>query len=165
MATDRRTRHCCRVRVHAVLTVRQAATIALRRRWDDAGTPPPALHPAVYTSVVRAAHAEHGLGPDADPEHLATAEGWRIAWVPLPRGCGAHVGGLILLPWRQCREERALLIQHERAHAWLARRGLHHATEADAWRLTAEFTRAALEARGSRRDFPWAPAWFLDLAG
>jgi hypothetical protein len=146
-----------------VLTVRQAATIALRRRWDDAATPPPALHPALYVGLVRDAHAGHALAPDVDPERLAAAEGWRIAWVPMPRGCGAHVGELILLPWRQDPAERGLLVQHERAHAWIARRGWHHATEADAWHVTAAFVRGALRVHDTRREFPWAPAWFVAL--
>ncbi len=123
------------------------------------------MHPHAHRRVVDDALATHCLDAMSDPEELVAAEGFFLAWVPgMP--CGAHSAKLILMPWSQDPRRRALLINHERAHAWL--RALKHDdyNETDCWRITVLFTFPPA-CRSDRRALalnPWAPFWLIELA-
>lgn len=147
------------------LTIKQTATRVLRFEHDRIGLQPPHLRPDHYATIVRDALALHELPAFADPECLLAAEGFRLSWAPVPGCGGAQLGDLVLLAWRADPRLRALLVHHERAHAWLRRRHWREATEADAWLLTGAFVAAAMEHWGVERaaTFPWAPDWFLVL--
>lgn len=147
------------------LTRRQVATAVLRGEYDRCGLEPPALHPSAYKRIVRAAEREYDADPTDEPERIVRAEKFRLAWVPMPGKCGAHLGDLILAPYLTDPRVRAWILQHERAHGWTRRLKRGDANEADMHLLTAAFVARALEHYGYERSpaFPWAPEWFVLL--
>lgn len=123
------------------------------------GVDPPRLTAAERRSLTRAL-ARHGCPPWEGADKRAEAEGFELFEAPLPRRCGAHDvrrGHIFLSPGIDP-HELDLVIDHERVHGWIFRRGLEHATEADAWMVTAE----AVWPRNALRPLGF-PDWFLDV--
>jgi hypothetical protein len=143
----------------------QYVALILEGQYDAAGVERPAMLPGDYRSVLRAAFDRHGRSAFDDPRELLADEGFAVTHAPLPRRCGVCLGDLIITSWIDEPRLRDLILQHERAHAWLERLGWRDATESDAWFQTAEFVLPRLyrwDASYVARH-PHAPAWFLAL--
>ena len=127
----------------------------LEGRPDYARVPPPHYGPLVYASIAREIRYSYDHAADAAPEDVVRAEGFAFAWADVP-SCGCVTLQRILVRPVPDPQLRALLVHHERSHAWLLRRGLYDATESDDWHLTA--TIAAPHAT-------LLPLWFRAVAG
>lgn len=107
----------------------------LHDRPDRARCPPPRYGPLVYSSIAREIRTTYSHDADDAPEVILEREQFSFAWADVP-SCGCVTCLRILAKPVLDRELRALIVHHERAHAWLLRRGLIDATESDAWFVT-----------------------------
>lgn len=130
----------------------------LGHRPHAVGLAPPRLLPADHLTIARHALG-HGLDPFSHPADLAIAEEFRLYRADLPRRCGVHCDGGIYIPRWSPADLECLLITHERAHGWSARRR-EEANEADAWWITAHL--ALPETRLGEVN-PHIPAFFQAL--
>lgn len=119
----------------------------------------PALTRHERRSLLRALR-RNGSPPHDLAVQRAEADGLEVYEAAIPRRCGACCGRRIYIPPGLSDESAELLIEHERVHWWVGHRGLTHATEADAWLVTADLAWPHTYPRP--RGFP---AWFLDAAG
>lgn len=131
-------------------------TAILLGRWEAVRCQPPRLTRAERRSLARAMR-RHGCQPYEGADKRAEAEGLELWEAAMPRRCGVHAGNRIYLPAGLHEADADLVIDHERTHAWVDRRGLVHATEADAWLVTAD----AVWTPGDPRPQGF-PDWFLD---
>ncbi len=103
------------------------------------------------------------MDPLGDPEALASAEGMRISWRDGIRGCGVHVGAVLILAWDPNPRERGALITHERAHHAMWARGAPGASEADVLWLALELGLPWSE-RARWDTAEHVPAWMIETA-
>lgn len=147
------------------LTRQQLVTAVLRGDYERVGMPPPALEPVAHYNLLKRILGEYDLDPTEDPERLLKSEGFALQYVPMPGKCGACYGEMILAPYVLDPRARALVIQHERMHAWSRRLRRRDVNDSDIWILTAGVIAAGLERFGYERSpaFPHAPDWAIPL--
>lgn len=132
-------------------------------QYDLHGIELPTLDPWVYRHLADRAFSTHALGPLEPPSRIVEAEGF----VLLPcsgLGCGLSTREWLAVQRRRDPRLASLIVQHERAHGWLKRRGEWDFTEADVWLATGFL---ALPGR-LRVDFlrgghPYLPDWFCQM--
>jgi hypothetical protein len=129
------------------------------------GIDPPLRTPSDYRALAKMAFGNHALLPNEQPDQLLYAEEFYLIAVP-GSGCGVSTKDWVAIRRRNDRQLAALLLQHERTHAWIKRARWDEYTEADAWLATAEM---CLPGTWRKRglwitDHPYLPKWFLALA-
>jgi hypothetical protein len=130
--------------------------------FASARVPSPVSGPSVVKRLGREIADRHGLDPLGDPELIAEAEGLSVVYGWTPEKHGMHYRDTIILSMRPDPLERAVCLNHERAHHWYRKLGTPTHNETDVMLLTLELSLPHwLAHRWCEAKF--VPGWLLDL--